>query len=271
MPARTSGPWAWGRWAYQRPAWTFNKILYCEKEGFFPILIDAQWPERHDCALLTSKGYASRAARDVLDLLGDGDEPLTFYCLHDADGPGTMIYQTLQEGTKARPGRRVEIVNIGLDPAEALDMELPAENVESQRSIPVADYIDDEWREWLQTHRVELNAMDTPAFLEWLDGKTQHVSGKLIPPPAVVADRLHQDTRALIRRGLIDEALLHARIEEWTAEALDGLGGELRRVRTRLTPTIRRKLAADPALPWTSPVADAAAKVAGNGHSRPPR
>ena len=36
--------------AYQRPAWTFNKILYCEKEGFFPILIDAQWPERHDCA-----------------------------------------------------------------------------------------------------------------------------------------------------------------------------------------------------------------------------
>ena len=45
---------------YRRPAWTFNKILYCEKEGFFPILVDAQWPERHDCALLTSKGYASR-------------------------------------------------------------------------------------------------------------------------------------------------------------------------------------------------------------------
>ena len=110
--------------AYQRPAWTFNKILYCEKEGFFPILIDAQWPERHDCALLTSKGYASRAARDVLDLLGDGDEPLTFYCIHDADGPGTMIYQTLQEATKARPGRRVEIVNLGLEPGEALDMGL---------------------------------------------------------------------------------------------------------------------------------------------------
>ena len=64
---------------YRRPAWTFNKILYCEKEGFFPILGDAQWPERHNCALLSSKGYASRAARDVLDLFGDGDEPLTFY------------------------------------------------------------------------------------------------------------------------------------------------------------------------------------------------
>ena len=261
---------------YQRPAWTFNKILYCEKEGLFPILIDAQWPERHDCALLTSKGYASRAARDVLDLLGDGDEPLTFYCLHDADGPGTMIYQTLQEGTRARPGRRVEIVNLGLDPAEALDLELPAEKIEGKgRAIPVADYLDDVWRNWLQTHRVELNAMDTPTFLEWLDGKMQQVSGKLIPPPAVVADRLYGETRNLIRHRLVDEILLHARIEERTTEALDGLGVELRRAKRGLVASIDAILANDPALPWTSPVADAAARVAGkakhNGSGRLPQ
>src|SRR5262249_7541496 len=29
---------------YQRPAWTFHKILYCEKEGFFPMLKDSKWP-----------------------------------------------------------------------------------------------------------------------------------------------------------------------------------------------------------------------------------
>ena len=248
--------------AYQRPAWTFNKIAYAEKEGYFPILIDAQWPERHDCALLTSKGYASRAARDVLDLLGDGDEPLTFYCLHDADGPGTMIYQTLQDGTRARPGRRVEIVNLGLDPAEALDMGLPAENIEnkSRRSIPVAGYVAPEWRQWLQGHRVELNAMDTPTFLEWLDGKIP--PAKLIPPPAVVVDRLRAETRAVIRGRLIDEAMLHARIDERTTEALDGLQPELQRAQAALTGAIEKTLAADPALPWTSPVATAAAKLA---------
>jgi hypothetical protein len=59
-------------------------------------------------------------------------EPLTFYRLHDADGPGTMIYQTLQDGTRSRPDRQVEIINLGLDPAEAVDMELPAEKVEGK-------------------------------------------------------------------------------------------------------------------------------------------
>jgi hypothetical protein len=46
---------------YKRPGWLFNKVLYCEKEGFFPILRGVDWPERNDCALMTSKG--SRAGR----------------------------------------------------------------------------------------------------------------------------------------------------------------------------------------------------------------
>src|SRR5262249_12337471 len=47
---------------YQHPQFLFNKVLYCEKEGFFAILQADRWPERHDCALLTSKGYATKAA-----------------------------------------------------------------------------------------------------------------------------------------------------------------------------------------------------------------
>ena len=33
----------------------------------------------------------------------------------------------------------------------------------------------------------------------------QQASGKLIPPPAVVADRLYGETRDLIRHRLVDE------------------------------------------------------------------
>jgi hypothetical protein len=172
----------------------------------------------------------------------------------------------------------VAIVNLGLEPAEALDMGLPAEKIEEgkgRRSAPVAGYVDDQWRAWLQGHRVELNAMDSPRFLEWLDGKMQQASGKLIPPPAVVAARLREEARALIRRRLVDEALLNARIEERTTEALDTLGAELRRTAKRLPAAIGATLADDPALPWTAPVADAAAKLAGrakqNGNGRTPR
>ncbi len=89
---------------YDRPKWTFNKILYIEKEGFFEILIDEKWPERHDCALLTSKGHATRAAKDLIDMLGDTGEEILFYCIHDADAYGTNIYEKLQKASRARPG-----------------------------------------------------------------------------------------------------------------------------------------------------------------------
>jgi hypothetical protein len=249
--------------AYSRPKWTFNKILYREKEGFFPILIDTQWPEQHDCALLTSKGYSSRAVRDVVDLLGDTDEPLTFYCIHDADGPGTMIYQTLQDGTKARPARRVKIVNLGLEPEEAMLMRLPAEPVElKKKAVPVADYVDDEWRQWLQTHRIELNAMDTPMFLEWLDGKMEQYAGKLIPPLPILTERLVADTRGLIRQRLVAEAIRAARVDEETEAAIAWLQPQITRVEKQLLPTVRKDLAASPAAHWSGPIGKAAETLA---------
>lgn len=249
--------------AYRRPDWTFNKILYCEKEGFFPILIDAQWPERHDCALLTSKGFASRAARDVLDLLGDSDQPLTFYCLHDADGPGTMIYQTLQEGTRARPGRRVEIVNLGLEPDEAIKLGLPVEQVErkNKRAVPVADYVAPEWREWLQRRRVELNAMDTPSFLKWLNNKIGE-SDKLIPPAPVLTAKLASDTRMLIRNLLVEEAIRNANVDARTDAAIVGLQPQIAKLEKRLPSTVRKELGTHPARHWTAPVGKMAERLA---------
>ena len=102
--------------------------------------------------------------------------------------------------------------------------------------------------------------MDTPTLLEWLDSKIP--AAKLIPPPAVVAERLRDETRAVIRRRLVDEALLHARVDERTGQALDGLLGEMQRTQARLTSAIKKKLATDPALPWTTPVMAAAANLA---------
>ena len=250
--------------AYQGPDWTFNKVLYCEKEGFFPILIEAQWPERHDCALLTSKGYSTRAARDVLDLLGETVQVLTFFCIHDADGPGTMIYQTLQDGTAARAGRQVRVVNLGLEPAEGLAMGLPVESVERKdgKAVPVAAYVEPEWRAWLQHKRIELNAMDTPHFLEWLDGKMAPYSGKLIPPPRVLRDRLEETTERVLSERLTEEALRAYGVGEKLTAAMEELRPEFGRVDARLPDLVQADLMKDAAQWWAAPVDRAAKQIA---------
>ena len=61
---------------YERPAWTFNKLVYIEKEGVSEALKADGWPERHDCAVMSSKGFSTRAARDLIDKLAEHDEPV---------------------------------------------------------------------------------------------------------------------------------------------------------------------------------------------------
>jgi hypothetical protein len=58
----------------------------------------------------------------------------------------------------------------------------------------------DYWEKWLQTHRVELNAMTTPQFIEWLANKmAEHKDDKLIPPPKVLTAELDEKLEAKVR------------------------------------------------------------------------
>ncbi len=207
---------------YRRPAWTFNKILFIEKEGFNEILKSARWPERHDCAIVTSKGHATRAVKDLLDLLGDSPEPVTVYCLHDADAAGTVIFQALVEETLARPRRRVRVINLGLEPAEALAMGLEVEDVGPRKDgkpHPVASYVEDEWAAWLQEHRVELNAMTSPQLLSWLDDLFSDTE-KLVPPgdvlleayAEIIGKRIEEEAEDAVRERLDFDRLLEEEV-----------------------------------------------------------
>jgi hypothetical protein len=212
---------------YKRPEWTYNKLVYIEKEGFSEALKDARWAERHDCMLMSSKGFSTRAARDLVDKLAEHNEPVTIFCVHDADAYGTMIYQTLQEATKARGARRVKIVNLGLEPWEANEMGLESEDVEgSEKRKPVADYVRERddghyWEEWLQTNRVELNAMTTPEFIEWLDSKMEEYGdGKLVPPHDVLEAELDERIEKKVRDDIREHILREAGFEDRVAEAI---------------------------------------------------
>jgi len=159
-----------------------------------------------------------------VDKLAEHDEPVTIFCVHDADASGTMIHQTFQEATKARAARRIKIVNLGLEPWEAVDMGLSVENVEAgERRKPVADYVrerdDRDWEEWLQTHRVELNAMTTPQFIAWLDGKMSAYE-KLIPPANVLSREFDRIIDQRTRAELMERILREAHFEDQVAAAI---------------------------------------------------
>jgi hypothetical protein len=238
---------------YERPPWTFNKLVYIEKEGFSEALKDDGWGERNDCSPMSSKGFSSRSARDLVDKLAEHDEPVTVFCVHDADAPGTMIYQTFQEATKARGARKIKIVNLGLEPWEAVEDGLEAEDVSYDKRMPVADYVlkrddGDYWEEWLQTHRVELNAMTTPEFIAWLDAKmAEHGSGKLVPPEDVIVAELEERLEAKVRAAITEQILREAGLEEQIADALAAIE---RPSGDALVDGIRASFESDPEREW---------------------
>jgi DNA topoisomerase VI subunit B len=74
---------------YSRVPWRYHKVIYCEKEDQTKILRQSGWVFRHDCAVMSSKGFSSRAARDIVDKIADtgGDEPVRL----DAASPENMF------------------------------------------------------------------------------------------------------------------------------------------------------------------------------------
>jgi hypothetical protein len=241
---------------YERPPWLYKNVLYCEKEGLFPILKAAKWAERHDCLLLSSKGFPSRATRDLLDMLAESIEGLRVFCIHDADAAGTMIQQALQDATKARPSRKIPIINFGLEPAEALEMGLQVEKVarKNHKRHPVADYVEAEWKEWLQGNRVELNAMTSPQLLEWLDRKMAPYADKLVPADEVLGQHLTQTVRSGLNQQCTDEVLRDAKIDERVETELSKRESIIRDTLAKLPEHTREKLKTNPSEHWTGPV-----------------
>jgi hypothetical protein len=217
---------------------------------------------------LSSDGYATGAVRDLLDLLAGHEEEVTIYCIHDADAYGTGIYQALQDETATRPGRKFEVVNLGLEPDEAFRMaEAGLVEIEQLRKAgvkrkPVAKYVAPKWAEWLQSNRVELNALSTPQFLKWLDAKFAACPGKVVPPAEVMAgrlaDRVRADLRSLIARRILVEAGLDDQVDRAMSERTDMVEAAA----GTIVDDVAGALTADPSAPWSAPVARIAGEIA---------
>jgi hypothetical protein len=186
--------------AYEFPPYTFDKVLYVEKEGEMPKLKAAQLAERYDMAIVSGKGYPAEAVRTLFERAEGGDYQLSVF--HDADIDGYNIARVMREATRRMPGYSVEVVDIGLTVEDALEMNLDSEPFSRKKSLPgmlfgslspvAVEYF---------THRherFELNAIlpDTRR-IEYIEGKLEEngVRGKVIP----TGDALNERSEAMCR------------------------------------------------------------------------
>jgi hypothetical protein len=202
---------------YQFPAWLYDKILYIEKKGLWPILEAARLAERYDMAVIAAEGYATEATR-VLFAQADKGRNYQLFVLHDADPDGYNIARTLREETRRMPGYSVEVIDLGLKLEEALAMDLGVEEFTRKKALPEGLVLTETEREYFEgrhvgqrawiCQRVELNAFSAPALVAYIEEKLLRsgVRGKVIPPddvlPRLAREAYRQQMIAWLHRAL---------------------------------------------------------------------
>jgi hypothetical protein len=195
--------------SYEFPEYTFDKILYVEKEGEWPKLQAARLAERYDMAIASAKGYPVEAVRELFSRAEGGEYQL--FCFHDADLDGYNIARVMRQATRRMPGYSVEVVDIGLTVEDALDMSLDPEPFSRKKDISrglrraLSDvakeylYRPNSYGRGLSGKRFELNAIlpDTRR-IEYIERKLEEhgVRGKVIPPDERLAELACEKYRA---------------------------------------------------------------------------
>jgi hypothetical protein len=244
------------------PAHRYHNVLFVEKEGFDELLQQAQIAERFDIAPMSTKGMSNTAARrlvDELSVLG-----VTIYVLHDLDKSGFSILKTLRTDTRRYRFRATpKVIDLGLTLADVNAMGLQSEpqnyrqaadpklelakcgatpdeqaylvSGERQRNPSTGKY-------YWPGKRVELNAMTSDTFVDWLERRlTEHGVTKVIPTPDILTKtyQLARQTKAINE----ELARLHTTMRDQAVAIPDDLDAR-----------VHATLQENPALSWDAAV-----------------
>jgi hypothetical protein len=217
---------------YEFPEYTFDKILYVEKEGELPKLQAAKLGERYDMAICSGKGQPSEAVRTLFERAEHGDYQL--FVFHDADLDGYDIARVMAEETRRMPAYSVDVVDIGLTVEDAVEMGLPSEQFYRKKDISwelrmrlsdlAKEYLYNKGYRGVSGYRFELNAIlpDTRR-IEYIERKLKEngVRGKVIPPNeklSELADEMYRDKLAVWAHETIARLLSVDEIEKALAD-----------------------------------------------------
>jgi DNA topoisomerase VI subunit A len=195
------------------PANRYRYALFIEKEGFAPLLEQAQIAARYDMALMSTKGMTVTAARELVERLSR--QGVTVLVMRDFDKAGFSIVHTLSHSTRRyRYERPPAVIDLGLRLADVKAMGLEGETVEYEDENPhallrkrgtteaeVAYLVSSKSQHW-HGKRVELNELTSEELLAWLDGKLNALGvQKVLPDDAALREAYKRAVRmAEIRR-----------------------------------------------------------------------
>jgi hypothetical protein len=220
----------------------YSAILFLEKEGFAPLLEEAQFAERYDLGIMSTKGMSVTASRELVEeLCASYDIPLLV--LHDFDISGFTIFGTLRSSTRRfNYGRRFQVIDLGLRLADIEGLEREDVYVSSPRKTAATLRRHGATQEEIDIlvggERVELNALASDELVALIERKlAEHGIRKVIPDDAVLADAYRRMHRQSVVQAKIDE--LVGDLDETEVEIPAGL-------RQRIETAIK----ADPARSW---------------------
>ena len=206
----------------------YQAVLYIEKEGFDPMMAEAEIAKRFDIATLSCKGQSVIAARRLADHVCRIGGGVPLFIVHDFDKSGFEISQCLttvsERAEKAglvryRFQNEIDSTDLGLRLDDVRQYDLAAEDCKFESDFKSDSICTNEEKDFLRSgRRVELNAFTAPQFIEWIEGKlTEHGLGnRLIPDDAVLADH-YRRSLAIAKinaeiKGIRKSAIENARV-----------------------------------------------------------
>ena len=230
------------------PAHRYEYALFIEKEGFDALLKASKIAQRYDLAIMSTKGMSNTSARQLVEAVSDAE--VTVLIARDLDVAGFSIAETLQSDTRRYQFHSTpHVINLGLRLEDAEAMSLGSEAVTyKNRTDPRVRLREcgatEEECQFLVSgrgypgfrgKRIELNAMASDQFIEWLEGALERVGvTKVVPNAEVLAAAYRRAVTRLRIQRLIENAdettfdipddlveTVQAKVEETSEEAWD--------------------------------------------------
>jgi hypothetical protein len=235
----------------------YRNVLVVEKEGFDELFEAVGLAERHDLAIMSTKGMSVVAARQLLDEVENVDKIMV---LHDFDVSGFSIAGTLGTDSRRYTFERDlsdVIVDIGLRLEDVVSYGLESEivevpNREARRETLERHGATDDEIEFLapededeECRRVELNAMTSRQLVDFVEDRLEVYGVEKVIP---VGELIRQHARHLLETKLTAELIAqHAEKIAQQAAAAE--------LHADLMEQVHELLEAEPALSWDQALA----------------